>query len=183
MKVKHYIAGFFSVILMFAAHFMAFGAPQKIHRVHPPQSSPQYKAESARVQLDVISSRLGLDENKKQQLKKASDNHLKKQNKLEEKEKKLTSGYNLEMKKVHEQENQLKLDYENSVKDILGAEQYEQYLKLLCEMGLRDPENEKCYQKLEQEEIPNREGSDDSESQGGIGPIIKAPDPVIMYGE
>lgn len=180
LKVKNIFGVLSLLLLVMSSAVDSYSAPVKMHRAHPPKGSDQYYQEAERMRLEALDRNLNLTESQKEALWKVSSNRLKELKKIKEKEEKNRNRYEKECLKVDKERNDVLLKSDKAIESILSPEQNEKY-KLL----MKERENPTvCPEVSESEKAGVLESEPEierNENEGGIGKIVKAPDPTILY--
>lgn len=175
------------ILIVFIISGSLLGFAQRIHRVHPPQNTPQYQEEAERVHLDVIAEKLGLDATQKLKLKKLRDKQKDKNEKYNKELIKEEQKFASAKDKIEIQRQSAKDAYSRKLKNLLGSDLYEKYLKCQAEFEDTGEDVSRIYfEPLENypssAEKNNKEDKEEvDESNGSLGPIIKAKEPPLMY--
>ncbi|MDE6273073.1 MAG: hypothetical protein K2M31_08730 [Muribaculaceae bacterium] len=146
---------------------------QNVNRVRPQEGTSQYVKEASRVRLLKMGEELNLSEEQFLKLRKARMRMEQKCDKEIEKVEKARLKYEKEVQSSISKQSGYINEYESEVEKILTPEQLEGY-KLLKHRssrpsGLIEPSN-------------SQDSSSPSNApEGGVGPIIKAEEPPIMY--
>lgn len=100
---------------------------RNINRVRPPEGTPQFAEEAARVQLEEMGSRIGLSDVQLLQMRKAQQQRSKKLKAQQEKLEKSYQKYTKEKAKIEAEESRIYEAYEREVSKILTPSQLNAY--------------------------------------------------------
>lgn len=178
MKIRYILS---VIVLSFTFVAYAGVSPQgrnnKINRVHPPRNSEQYAREAMRVRTISIGERIGLNEQQIEKMLKAGKKKIDSMKKQEEKLSKAEQKLEKEKESIRLNEDKITLQYGAEVKKILTPEQYDAYMKILEQEAKEELEEDSS------SSTPREEGDQESapDDKGCVSPIIKGPNPPLMY--